>query len=494
MRNRWRAAFGLGVVVSALTFVSSAGAQQTGNTALALPGFARVGVAEPAPPNATFALTAGYGMTEAQEMETGSHHRFRGVLGASVRPIDWLAFALNLDGRYDVHPDDGIEGTDDGWVGDPRIIARAGSRVGGPLLVGGELVVWIPGIDAPSLEFGATTIDAKLLAAISPEGSGFTAGIHAGYRLDNSAESAPADAAQLRRGDRLALGISSYDAILLGLGAGFRADALEVFGELTWDMLIGDGAPSATESPMRVTAGARYHASDSLQLELLADVSASSRPAMIAAADPYVPIEPRFSVLFGARYALPFDRPEEVVSDDVLGDGGGPTPAATTGTVRGRVLDPQGNPVAGATVKLTIGGETMETTSGADGTYVFENVPPGDAQITIVAEGFGERTASVAVRAGEEATGDQSLEQAAPSGQLRGLIRSFSGEGLAARIRVEPIGVEATTDAQGYFQIDVPPGTYDVVIEADGHEGQRRSVSVEENGVTVLNADLRGGR
>ena len=45
-------------------------------------------------------------------------------------------------------------------------------------------------------------------------------------------------------------------------------------------------------------------------------------------------------------------------------------------------------------------------------------------------------------------------------------------------------------DPSGTFQLDVPPGKYDIVIEASGYQTQRRKVSVDPQGVVILNADL----
>ena len=81
-----------------------------------------------------------------------------------------------------------------------------------------------------------------------------------------------------------------------------------------------------------------------------------------------------------------------------------------------------------------------------------------------------------------------------PAGQLRGLIRSWKGDGLRATIRVEPLGVQAQTDEEGAFAVDVPPGAYQVHIVTKGFRTQTRDVRIEENGVTVINADLRRDR
>ena len=66
-----------------------------------------------------------------------------------------------------------------------------------------------------------------------------------------------------------------------------------------------------------------------------------------------------------------------------------------------------------------------------------------------------ERRHDIVVRAA--AALDLVMKKAIKPGQLRGLVRSFNGKPLAATIRVEPIGVEAKTDADGTFRIDVPP-------------------------------------
>ncbi len=65
---------------------------------------------------------------------------------------------------------------------------------------------------------------------------------------------------------------------------------------------------------------------------------------------------------------------------------------AQTGTtiVRGNVTDQQGQPIAGATVKLTSAEKNLSRTqtTNADGGYVFSAVPPGTYQVEVEAGGF----------------------------------------------------------------------------------------------------------
>ncbi len=466
-------------------------AQSAGKDALGLPGIVRVGLPVSEPPGLTVAATAGYGLTEAQANDDGSHHRLSGVIGLGVRPVEWLGISLVLDGRYDIHPEDD-DGPDDGAVGVPGLVARAGSSFG-PLLLGAELGLRVPGEDAPSFALGALVLDFAALVGFAPEGSPFSLGARVGYRLDRSA-AAIDDPDQLRRGDRLALGLSDFDALLVGLGATYRAGDIEVLAEATWDVLLGDGAPGASESPLRVDVGARVHLSDAAQLLLLAEVSPGGRPD-VGPMQPLVPIEPRFSAFAGLRYTLPFQgEPAGGSTGDGSSDGssGGGEEAGGV-TLRGRIVDTNGQPIVGATVELRVGDRTFEATTDANGSYVFENVPEGPAQIRVGAEGFDESASEITV-APDARPDPIALAPTSQPGQLRGLVRDFTGSAVRATVTVQPTGTQVTTDADGLFEIDVPAGEYELVIESRGYATQRRRVVVQENGVTVLNADMRRTR
>ncbi len=78
-----------------------------------------------------------------------------------------------------------------------------------------------------------------------------------------------------------------------------------------------------------------------------------------------------------------------------------------------------------------------------------------------------------------------------PPGQIRGRVRSLRGKALLAQVEVMPLGQTVTTDATGAFIMDVPPGSYSVVVRAEGHETQERPAEVEQDGVTILVIDLR---
>src|SRR5271170_1161715 len=63
------------------------------------------------------------------------------------------------------------------------------------------------------------------------------------------------------------------------------------------------------------------------------------------------------------------------------------------GTIGGTVLDPNGNFVVSAAIRLAREGNTaeLELTSDQQGHFLFTGVPAGPFQVTITSEGFGMR-------------------------------------------------------------------------------------------------------
>jgi len=126
--------------------------------------------------------------------------------------------------------------------------------------------------------------------------------------------------------------------------------------------------------------------------------------------------------------------------------------------------------------------------------YRLSGVAPGELELSVGGERLATVTRRVRVEPGQTLVVDVQLSPAVRSGQIRGLVRSFDGKGLKAKIRVEPLGASMTTDAQGGFSVEVPAGHYDVVIEAPHHGRQTRGVDVGADGVVIVNADLRRAR
>ena len=448
----------------------------------------RVRSAEPGP-GVSIALGTGYGFTESVLEANDAHHRIGGGAALAVGVARWLELGGEVRGRYDKHTGDM---PDDGFVGDPRLWAtatRALSRgdTDGSWL-GLRLGVWLPGDEVPSIDPDAISVDAS--AIYTRRAGAMTISGTAGFRLDRSGNSV--DASMLSFPDKLGLGISDYDAVLVGAAVTRRGAGVVLFGEVSWDVLVGDGAPSALESPLRVGLGARKPLDDSLTLEGQLEVAASARPEIDAT---LVNVEPRVAAIIGLSWR---PRPRAQVAPVVVARPDEPEPpppppppaAPTTGSVKGRIVGPDGAPLPDAIVRL--GARTA--TTGEDGTFTLDDVTPGSVDVIVERPGHEPTQRTLAITAGLESQLEVTLARVKPPSQIRGLVRSFDGKGLGATVRVEPAGVEVTAGADGSFQVDVPPGTYTIVVSMPGYEPQEKVVKVEEQGVAVKNIELRRAR
>lgn len=478
------------VLVGCLTAASSQAQVGPGVGGDAMQQLATVGVARVKAGTWGVATTAGFGVL-SPDADADSHQRFAGSLAGSLALMEGVAVGLRLDGRYDLHPDD-AQGADDSLVGEPTLRVRLATPLSEAFHLGLDLSLMVPGKDAPSFSIGASRADARVLASYSSaSGAGVTSQL--GFRLDRSGEAAP-NLATTRPGDRLSLGLNDFNAVLLGLGAWKRFDALELLTEITWNPWLGSGAPSALQSPLHLVAGARYLASDNFALELLVDGRLSQRPEpdgqKLATLDPTIAVQLGLR-LFGGYAppavvtAEPAIEPEPVVEPEA--------PVATAATVRGRVLDKDGNPVAGAAI--TIVGDSYERSaqSAEDGAYEVTDVPLGPATLRITGRRLQPSEQPLEVVAAGVALNLQP-ELLPPQGVLRGLVRSFDGKPLAATITIDGTGQTLTADAKGEFEAALPPGDHEVRISIGGYGEQTRTVQIEDDGVTLLNVDLKKGR
>jgi hypothetical protein len=444
----------------------------------------------------TGALTAGYGYTEPQSGGDGGHHRQLGRVAVAGWPVPWLGAGLRLDERYDYHPHGGPgRRSDDGGMVDPRLALRAAFRLTDRVAIGPDLSFWVPGSEHFGDSLGATTVDARVLVTASL--AELHAGASMGYRLNRS-DRVGRDAARLSPGDRLALGLSDFDAWLLGVGASYAVKQTSIKGELTGDFLTGTRAPSVGRSPLRAAAGVEHQIARAFSVEAVLEFSLSARPSTGPTA-PLAPIEPRITALVGLHYRPfahqaeaapePAPPPEQKASTPAPA-AVAPSPVPPSHVVLDVTLkDDVGQPIAGARLTLQAGGQSNMLTDAGQGKYRLDQAPIGRGWLRAEAPGFlpvdqpvelTRSPANVEIRA----------QPALPSGQVRGLVRSFRGKPVSAKVRIEPSGAETTTDEQGFFQVDVQPGEYEVVIEAAGFTPQRRRVNVQQSGVVVLNADL----
>ena len=157
-------------------------------------------------------------------------------------------------------------------------------------------------------------------------------------------------------------------------------------------------------------------------------------------------------------------------------------------TLTGTVTSTTGQPIANAAV--TIG--SVSVTTDDNGHFETE-LDAGTLDVAATADGYESGTASVTVAPGAAGDVAVKLQRKVRQGQLRGQVLSFGGQPvLGATITVGDKSV--TSDADGNYSIDLPAGSFDVTIEASGFATQKRKVSIKLDGVTVLNADMRGAK
>ena len=521
----------------------------------ALPELVDVGtLPTPEPGHAAVAGSLGYGYTEGV-LEVGEdHHRAALSIAGGYALLRWLSASLRFDGRYDTQvggPDDG----DDGVLGGTRVMLRGGHAVAPRAWLGGDFALRFPPADDVTLGVRTLGFDLRALGSYALGADTLLSG-SAGFRLDRS-DQAVDGFERLSAADRLAIGASQSNALLLGFGAAHVWGPITALGEWSWDFLVGSSAPVATRSPMRLTVGARYALPAGFQLEGLLGLAMSGRPATDPRA-PLVPVEPRLWLSAALAYRF--------MAGALPGTAG-----PVRSNVLGRVVDQRGDAIAGATVAL----RGHVTRSGKDGAFSLRGLEPGNATLQVSARGYGSQSvalqlkekrhdlgevmiaanigalrgrvldsqglvvpnASVSVNsAGREARCDEQgaftfdtlpagtlelyvqapqwepitvpvvvlpgqelqldvvLHEPLPVGQIRGNVRGARGEPVLAEVAVEELQVREPTGTDGAFALDVQPGHYTVTVSAPGYEREQREVEVEHNGVTVLLIDLRGVR
>jgi hypothetical protein len=455
-------------------------AQSFGDAVDALPGGARLAAAGPLTPGLAFALHAGYGYRGETLGTDDRHHRSALEVGASFRPTRWLAFAGRFSGRYDAHRGGG---RDSGWVGDPRLAVRLSGRLG-DLDLGAQLGVWLPGAEAPSVVLEAITPEALALATLGADRP-LAVSMHLGGRLDRSARSIESPEL-LSPQDRMALGVSEAPTALAALGVRWRSAAGELFAEVSWDAMFGDRAPPLAASPLRAGLGVRRPLGAGLELGLRVEALLSRTPS-IDPMEPLAPVEPRISGMIGLTWRAPRAAAGPVVVVQPIEPVEPPKPEPAGLAVR---VESSGAPVAGAAVTLSIAGGSHTATTGDDGVARFAGLPAGPAEVAVAAPAMRPGRGAASLVAGASAEVAIELERSLPPGQLRGVVRSSRGKPLAARLTIEPGGAEVASDARGDFQLDLPPGEYDVTITAQGFSPQTRKVRIDQDGVTILNVDM----
>jgi hypothetical protein len=477
----------------------------------ALPGGDHVGYAESLP-QGTVSTAFGAGFGFRKDLLASGHSMSRGAATAAIAYsiADLFSVSLLLDGRYDKHSGNGLD--DDGWVGEPRLNIRAGKSIGA-VAIGGQLTVWTPGKDAPSIVPKATSIELRGLVS-KQLGSGLRVGFNAGYRYDNSARSVE-NQMDLSVADQSSLGVCQWNAAVVGLRVGYPTGKLVIGFDAEVDMYLGSSKVTANVPKPRPSlllgASVGYRISNALTAELFLASNLQEKPEVSAMGT--IPLIPYGPVLAGgiqlqARFGGP--KPPGSGDDGGLGDGGKTTcddpdpakrpadcpatpPPPTRATIAGQITDDTGAPIANARVTITdCKGKATTATTDDKGNYTATDLEP--CEVTVVAEAPNRlaQTVKVGLSAGDNTAPVTPLPPAVKPGTFRFVIRSFAtGKGVEANIEINPGGQKIVAAADGSTKIDIQPGTYTLKITSAGLKDQTREYVVTENNVVIVNVDLR---
>jgi len=126
------------------------------------------------------------------------------------------------------------------------------------------------------------------------------------------------------------------------------------------------------------------------------------------------------------------------------------------GIVRGRVVDAAGAPVTAYNLTVTRSSENNfmpRQVSAEDGRFVVDDVPVGEATISVTAKGFAPASQNVVVVEAGKAT-DEIVLTLSRGRSVRGKVVSAAGEPLPdVDISLERIDTDVTTNADGTFEV-----------------------------------------
>ena len=194
---------------------------------------------------------------------------------------------------------------------------------------------------------------------------------------------------------------------------------------------------------------------------LISNVPAGSQSLSASRGDYVTGASPAVTVLSGQTTAVP------AVQLDPIG-----------ATIKGQVVDPDNASIPLSGVAVTLGRSGRTATTGADGMFQFDNVPPGIEVVAAAVDGFrpwflGEQVGLTP--AGTADYGQISIPretESFPQGIAHGTVRDSGGQPLPG-VTVRAVGAgSATTGANGQYSIPLARGAYFLVAEKGGYRQQ----------------------
>ncbi|MFD7502422.1 MFS transporter [Streptomyces sp. NPDC059850] len=170
-------------------------------------------------------------------------------------------------------------------------------------------------------------------------------------------------------------------------------------------------------------------------------------------------------------------------------------PDRTGSVIHGRVLGPDGTPLADAAVTLidTGGRQLGRTVTGRDGSYTV--TAPGGASVVLIGSAPGHQPQAATLLVSDvPVLCDLRL---AGGGGLTGAVRAEGGGPLAGATATATgadgeVAGSATADEKGEFALpELPSGTYTLTLSADGHRPHATQVALTAGEPVRVDVSLR---
>lgn len=151
-------------------------------------------------------------------------------------------------------------------------------------------------------------------------------------------------------------------------------------------------------------------------------------------------------------------------------------------SIKGKVTDEAGNPVAEANVKIHLT-EDQSITSNSDGEFHFSNLAAGNYQLTVSASGYRTYVDTITVWPGKVTHADVVLKRGDTPSIAGFVLDEKTGDAIQnATVQTTPVTDSPITDASGRYEFGkLEPGTYTVRVFANGYAVSATTVVVERD-------------
>ncbi|MCA0987197.1 carboxypeptidase regulatory-like domain-containing protein [Guptibacillus algicola] len=170
-----------------------------------------------------------------------------------------------------------------------------------------------------------------------------------------------------------------------------------------------------------------------------------------------------------------------------------------TGDLAGVITDPNGDPIAGATIQILDSKRSVITTvlTQSDGVYKVFDLALGIYTMLINSPGYEQQSLSADITSGETTATSMSLPPV--PGKITGVVTDSATGAFLSRTNVElrlisssgPVIASTLTDSQGkYTFADIESGSYTVVASSRFYGDDADSVTVEPGNTTFADLQL----